>query len=335
LIVDVLADVLSRARARGGAFGRTVLSQPWGVEFDASLPLAIHAALGGESWAATGEHSARLLAGDVALIRGGGTSWLASRERPRLVGLADAVLRFGNDRRELVFPGEATADLLCGAYSFAGDLGAGVLDTLPPILHLRAGAHTAALRPLLALLADELTRPQPGQQVVLDRTLDLLLVHILRAHYAQPGANPPRWYLALDDPSVGASLRAIHAEPARDWDVAALAHIAGLSRAAFARRFSEFIGEPPLAYLTGWRMKLARERLREPTATLAQVAGEVGYSNQYAFAAAFKRTVGEPPGRWRARTSETMRGTHEMPGERSVPLKRGRAPRGTRKASRR
>jgi AraC-like DNA-binding protein len=304
--VDVLADLLSRARARGGAFGRTVLSPPWGVEFDASLPLAIHAALGGESWVAAGGHSARLLAGDVALIRGGGSSWLAAGERPRLIGLVEALRRFGSDRRELVFPGEATAELVCGAYSFAGDLGAGLLDTLPPILHLRAGADTAALRPLLALLADELSRQRPGQQVVLDRTLDLLLVHILRAYYAQPEANTPRWYLALDDPSVGAALRAIHAEPARDWDVAALAQIAGLSRAAFARRFSDLVGEPPLAYLTGWRMKLARERLRDPTATLAHVAGEVGYSNQYAFAAAFKRTVGEPPGRWRARTSEIM-----------------------------
>jgi AraC-like DNA-binding protein len=299
--VDALADLLARARARGGAFGRTVLATPWGVTFDTPLPLAVHAVLGGEAWVATGDSTARLLTGDIALIRGAGTSHLGACEAPRLLRLNDAVQQFGTDRREIIFPGEPTAELVCGAYAFSGDLCTGMLETLPPILHLRAGAQTAALRPLLALLADEVARQQPGQQVVLDRALDLVLVYVLRAYYAQPDANAPRWYLALDDGPVGAALRAIHEQPAHDWDVATLAAIGGLSRAAFARRFADLVGEPPLTYLTGWRMKLACEHLRDPTMTLARVATETGYSNQYAFATAFKRHVGDPPGRWAAR----------------------------------
>ena len=106
---------------------------------------------------------------------------------------------------------------------------------------------------------------------------------------------------ALDDGPVGAALRAMHRQPAKAWSVAELAAIAGLSRAAFARRFAELVGEPPLTYLTNWRIKLARELLREPSITLAQVASEVGYANEYAFSAAFKRHAGDPPGRWRAR----------------------------------
>jgi AraC-like DNA-binding protein len=304
-----LADLLARARARGGAFGRTVLATPWGVMFDTPLPLAVHAVLGGEAWVATGDSTARLLTGDIALIPGGETSHLGACEDPRLLSLHDAVERFGTDRREIIFPGDPSAEVVCGAYSFSGDLCAALLETLPPILHLRAGAQTTALRPLLALLADEVGREQPGQQVVLDRALDLVLVYVLRAYYAQPAANAPRWYLALDDGPVGAALRAIHQQPAHDWNVASLAAIAGLSRAAFARRFADLVGEPPLAYLTGWRMKLAREHLRNPTMTLAQVATEAGYSNQYAFAAAFKRHVGDPPGRWaaRARTASNAR----------------------------
>jgi AraC-like DNA-binding protein len=170
---------------------------------------------------------------------------------------------------------------------------------------LRAGAETATLRPLLALLADEIGRQQPGQQIVLDRFLDLVLVYALRHHYAQPGSGAPRWYLALDDRPVGAALRAMHERPAHRWSVTSIASIAGLSRAAFARRFADHVGEPPLAYLTNWRMKLAREHLRNDKLSLAQIANMTGYSNQYAFAAAFKRQVGESPGRWRASAVNT------------------------------
>ena len=298
--MDALADLLDRAHARGAAFGRTTLARPWGVTFDTPLPLAVHAVLGGEAWVSTADSAARLLAGDVALIRGPGASHLASCEQPRLVTLGEALQQFGNDGREIVLPGDATAELVCGAYSFSGDLCAGLLDTLPPILHLHAGAETVALRSLLALLADEVGRRQPGQQVVLDRFLDLILVHALRSYYAQHDANAPRWYLALDDGPVGAALRAMHERPAHTWTVASLADVAGLSRAAFARRFADLVGEPPLAYLTGWRMKLAKESLRNPNASLAQIAHDTGYGNQYAFSAAFKRHIGVAPGRWRA-----------------------------------
>jgi len=301
--MDVLADLLDRAHARGAAFGRMVLAAPWGVTFATPLPLAVHALAGGEAWVDTERTSVRLLAGDVALVRGPGASHLRSCNQPHLVGLEDAVERFGTQPRELIFPGDPTAELVCGAYTFSGDLCAALLDTLPPIVHLRAGADTATLRSLLALLTDEIARQQPGQQVVLDRFLDLILVHALRSFYARPDSNPPRWYLALDDPPVGAALRAIHEAPANNWAVASLAAIAGLSRAAFARRFAELVGEPPLTYLFNWRMKLARELLRDPHTTLAQVAHEIGYRNEYAFAAAFKRNTGDPPGRWRTHTT--------------------------------
>jgi AraC-like DNA-binding protein len=309
--MDVLADLLDRAHARGGAFGRTVLAPPWGVAFDIPLPLAVHAVLGGEAWATVDGTAARLLAGDVALIRGPGTSHLACGQEPHLVSLADAIERFGTTRREIIFPGERTAELICGAYSFSGDLCSALLDTLPPIVHLPAGADSAALRPLLALLADEIGSDQPGQQVVLDRYLDLILVHALRAYYARADANAPRWYLALDDGPVGAALRVMHERPAHPWRLASLADVAGLSRAAFARRFSDLVGEPPLAYLTTWRMKLAREQLRDQRVTLAQVAHQIGYRNEYAFAAAFKRHTGHPPGRWRA--NATARAETQLP----------------------
>jgi AraC-like DNA-binding protein len=136
--------------------------------------------------------------------------------------------------------------------------------------------------------------------MVLDRLLDVLLVGCLRALWADQ-LRPPVWAGVPQDPSVGAALRALHARPAHPWTVEELARIAGLSRAALAKRFTAEVGAPPMTYLTQWRMGLARQSLGEDGATLAAVARQVGYASEYAFSAAFKREVGEAPGRWRAR----------------------------------
>lgn len=303
--MDVLADLLDRSRARGGAFGRTVLAKPWGVRFDLRLPLAVHAVIGGEARVVAGTDEARLLPGDIALVRGPEPSTLDSCGRPRRLDLGEALTRFATTSRALVFPGLPSGELVCGAYTFDGDLCRPLLDSLPPIVHLRAGTDTAPLRPLIAGLADEVADENPGQQVVLDRYLDLLLVQALRSHFARRDANVPGWYRGLRDEPVSAALRAIHERPAEPWTVEMLAATAQLSRAAFARRFAEVVGQAPQTYVTGWRMQLAKDRLRDPTASLAAVAAEVGYANAYAFAAAFKREVGEPPGRWRTRLDQS------------------------------
>jgi len=159
-----------------------------------------------------------------------------------------------------------------------------------------AGPRTRAV---LDLLAGEVGRDEPGQDAVLERLLDLLLVLALRAWCAQPGSAFPAWYGALADPAVGAALRLLHEEPARRWTVAALAAEVGLSRAAFAARFTRLVGEPPLGYLTGWRMSLGADLLRDTEATVAAVARAVGYADPFAFSTAFKRARGVSPSAWR------------------------------------
>ncbi|MDR6322208.1 transcriptional regulator GlxA family with amidase domain [Actinoplanes couchii] len=103
----------------------------------------------------------------------------------------------------------------------------------------------------------------------------------------------------LTDPVTGAALRAMHREPAHPWAVAALAAETGLSRAPFARRFTEALGQPPLTYLTWWRLTLAADLLRTTDHTVATVSARVGYASEFAFATAFKRRSGTPPGRYR------------------------------------
>ena len=143
---------------------------------------------------------------------------------------------------------------------------------------------------------------------MLDRLLDLLLIAVLRTWFARPEAEAPGWYRASADPIVGPALKALHGDPAHQWTVEELARGAGVSRAALARRFNDLVGEPPMAFLTGWRIALAADLLLEPDATVGSVAARVGYGSPFALSTAFKRLRGMSPkqyrlagGAWRSR----------------------------------
>ncbi len=321
--MDVLADLLSRARASGSLFAETVLHGRGGVTMPSELaPLAIHVVSRGRLWAHVDGVQRQLSEGDVLLVRAPTeldvTAGAGERPRP----LATLLAATGDSPeapaagvsaagapgvRRLDLPGEGPeAALLCGAYSLRGTVCDRLLDALPPLVHVPAASAPHELRTLLQLLAVELAGDAPGQQTALDRLLDLVLVHVLRAHLAATGATGgavPPWYAALADPGVGAAVRALHTQPARPWTVARLAREAGQSRATFARRFTTLVGEPPMTYLTAWRMALAQDALRSGGTTLAAIAREVGYGSEYALSAAFTRHVGEAPSRWRARVA--------------------------------
>ncbi|MFD0383399.1 AraC family transcriptional regulator [Streptomyces stramineus] len=141
-------------------------------------------------------------------------------------------------------------------------------------------------------------RPRP--QIVVDRLLDWLLVCTLREWFDHPEAAPPAWYQALGDDVVGPVLRAMHQAPAEPWTLASLAAEADVSRSTLAKRFTDLVGEPPLGYLTDWRMALAADLLTEPGATIAGVARRVGYADAFGFSAAFKRVRGVSPSAHRA-----------------------------------
>jgi AraC-like DNA-binding protein len=145
------------------------------------------------------------------------------------------------------------------------------------------------------LLGEELDKEQPGQQAVLDRLLDLLLISSLRTWFDDAGERAPLWYRAQRDPIIGPALRLIHHLPANPWTVASLASAVGCSRAVFARRFTELVGQPPMNYLTHWRLSLAADALRDTCVGLSEVAARVGYATPFAFSSAFKRERGISP----------------------------------------
>jgi AraC-like DNA-binding protein len=299
--VDVLEDLLGRARARGSVFAASTLRGSWGLAFGDDGRVSVHPVLAGELWCRVGDQVAHARAGDVVLLRGGRRFALLSSPDADAVPLEQvlAAADVPPQGRRLELPGEGpTTEVLCGAYSFDGSLCEELVAALPEVAVVRT--DDPALAATVALVRAELATERAATAMVLDRLLDVLLVACLRALWADQ-LRPPVWAGVPQDPAVGAALRALHSRPAHPWTVAELAREAALSRAALARRFTAEIGSPPLAYLTAWRMRLAREALLEDGGTLSAVARQVGYASEYAFAAAFKREVGEAPGRWRAK----------------------------------
>ncbi len=305
--MDVLTDLLERSRARGAAFGHwTFHGGAWGLAFPAGSGLAVHTVVAGDAWltAAGPADPVRLHPGDVALVRGALAHRLAHAPDGAAQPLAELLAAgpvAGSTRRYRSGDPDAepAAAFFCGAYLFDGDLCDGLLDALPDVIALRPAAGSP-LRATTELLARELATEEPGQQTLLDRLLDVALVQALRAHFGVHADAAPPWLRASADPAIGAALRALHGDLARAWTVADLAREAALSRAAFARRFRALLGVAPVAYLTDWRMALARERLDGSREPLAAIAAALGYASEFSFAAAFKREHGVAPGRWRA-----------------------------------
>jgi AraC-like DNA-binding protein len=312
--VDILQDHLARARASGGVFARSVARPPWGLRLPGTIQLALHTVMQGRAWLWLEDprDAVELAAGDLALVVGGpdhhigyerGAACLSpERFREQHADDEHAAHEHADYRGATVF--------LCGAYRFSGDVGRGLIQTVPPILLLSAAAHDP-LHDVIALLSRELSGPAPGQQTVLDRLLDVLLVLAMRACFEQ-SRTAPRWYQASTDPRLSPALHAIHAEAGHPWTVPELASLSGLSRPAFARNFERSLGRAPMQYLTDWRMTLARDYLRTGELTLDQIASRTGYASPNAFSAAFRRHHGQPPGQWRqgelARPPETVHG---------------------------
>ncbi|GAA2743893.1 AraC family transcriptional regulator [Kitasatospora cinereorecta] len=308
--MDALGALLSGPRAQGAFLLRSVFDPPWAVRIRDEAPLTVLSMARGEGWLVPDRGPAvRLRPGDLAVVRGPEPYTVADDPAtgPQVVihpgqvsttpdgqllceELDQGVRTFGSAP-------DAASVLLSGTYQLRGEVSGRLLRALPAVLLLTAEEWSS---PLLPLLAEEIGRDEPGQEVVLDRLLDLLLISALRAHFARPSGAAPAWYRAHGDPVVGPALGLLHADPARPWTVGGLAAEVGSSRAALARRFTELVGEPPMAYLTGWRLALAADLLAEPDATLAAVARRVGYGSAFALSAAFKRVRGVSPQQYRA-----------------------------------
>ena len=303
--MDELAGLLDGPHARDAFLLRIVMRRPWSILVQDEAPLALVAVVRGRAWLVPEDGDpVSLRPGDVAVARGptpyrfgddpaSDTQVIVHPgERCTTVGgvelvdtLALGVRTWGTDL-------DGPDDLLVGTYTLEGDVSRRLLHALPPLVIVR-GAELGS--PIVDVLRAEMAKDHPGQEAVLDRLLDVLLIATLRTWLDRPEAEAPAWYRAHGDPIVGRALRLMYHHPAERWTVASLAAESGVSPAALARRFTDLVGEPPMAFLTEWRLSLAADLLRDPDQTLAAVAQRVGYSGAFALSTAFKRSRGISP----------------------------------------
>lgn len=308
MCVDAFSELFQGVRAQGSLFGSSTLSAPWSLLFVDGAPLTLCTVLEGAGWIVREGHPPEHLADSEMLIVRGPAPFsfvdeIGTAAEPIACGRHCAAPGQGGTRHRLGWhdggaedPAGATM-LVVGAYPIRGEIGRRLLEALPDVLRLASSSTATAVRDLLAA---EVAVDAPGQQVVLDRLLDWLLVCSLREWFDRPDGEPPAWYAAHRDPVVGHALRLLHGEPAAPWTVSSLAHRTAVSRSTLAKRFAELVGEPPLTYLTRWRMTLAADLLVEQQATtVAEVARAVGYSDPFGFGAAFKRVRGVNPTEFR------------------------------------
>ncbi len=306
--MDVLADVLSSTRIGGTVFARSELMGPWGMLFEPAARAGLHIVAQGSCWLSMSGRSEplHLVQGDVVLLPHGAGHSLSSSPKvqplPFTKMLARCQVAQGPHGMNLSLEGKGPSTvLLCGAYRFEHEGVHPLLSLLPPLIHLRrdAGVLSGPLEAVLQLLVTEYTQPGPGTVAVTARLVDVLFIQIIRCWLEHQPEGSTGWLGAVRDPQVGRALAVMHGEPQRDWTLESLAAEVACSRATFARRFRELVGETPLVYLTRLRMDVAARLLRDSDTPLAVIAERVGYASEFAFNRTFHRVRGTPPGRYR------------------------------------
>ena len=320
--VDVLSDVLQTVRLTGALFFPMEVSSPWVDEIPnakefASIVLpatqhvvSYHIIRRGECWAALrGNPLVRLEAGDVFVVPHGDPYVMASAPDLRSDTPPAAVLEFFEQMASATAPflvtegggGPQRAEVICGFLGCDVRPFNPVLQALPRVLYLRSSAAriTDRLSQLVEFTLAESQARRSGTRWVLLHLSELLFVEVVRRYLDSLTSEHTGWLAGLRDPVVGRALSLLHDRPNDAWSLEQLAREIGVSRSSLADRFSQLVGQPPMRYLTRWRIQLACRLLRDEAAKVSSVALDVGYQSEAAFSRAFKTIVGTSPAAWR------------------------------------
>ena len=324
---DALSDVLRTVRLTGALFFISDLSSPCrpacvpeGTVLAPALSpstqnvLSYHIVTRGRLWAGLYDDAASLVsldAGDILVIPRGDSYFLGLGEEvapppdvPLVVGFMGRMVR---GELPFVLPngGGQTprGHVVCGFLGCDDRPFNPLLAALPRLFVMRGVTSSARphdrLERLIEMTLAEAEQPEPGSASVRLRLSELIFVETIRRHLATLTDRETGWLAGLRDEIVGRALALLHDQPARTWTLPALAKESGASRSALADRFTRLVGQPPMAYLTQWRMHLAARLLTDGAHKVAAVASEVGYDSEAAFSRAFKRAAGTAPAAWR------------------------------------
>ncbi len=313
--MDVLADVIAATRIGNAILCGAEFMAPWGIRFDSENRTHFHIVSRGNCWLRLDAESEplQLFQGDVVMVPfGGGHTISDSPETPALPmaeALASCSRTIHNKKRSdnhcgaLGAPASGSTTLICGGYSFDHQEKNPLLSLLPHVIHISADRMEdgGSMQTVYRLLRNEIYEKAPGSETVIGRLVDVMFVYILRYWVANEPKDSAGWLTALEDPQIGKTLSLMHENPGRPWTVDSLASESLMSRAVFAKKFSALVGEPPLSYLTRWRIGLAARSIRESRKPLSEISREIGYESEFSFSKAFSRIMGLPPGKYRTR----------------------------------
>ena len=306
---DPLGEALHFLRMDGAFYCRSELSAGWGMTLPA-MPgyLWFHVVASGRAWLETDQEAPSLLRpGDFALVPHGQGHRLRSDPGAPVPGILELEREAVSDRYEILRHGGggSPTTMVCGAVRFDHPAARNLVELLPAAIHMEAADSPQLdwMQSTLRLMAAEAKELRPGGEAVITRLGDILVIQAIRFWIEADPAAQSGWLGALQDRQIGRALTLIHRDPARPWTVASLARELAMSRSAFAARFTELVGEPVMQYITRWRMLVAVEALREDGVTVSELARRLGYRSEAAFARAFKRVVGAPPGALRRRAA--------------------------------
>ena len=321
--MDALSDVLKSVRLEGAVYLEAEFTAPWCITANAGLE-SVARRLAGADHVVFFHFVAE---GGFQVHQGDGLPPLTARVGDLIIFPQDVRQLMGSDLRlapveanqlpyddpearvvRLAFGGGGTVSrMVCGYIACTRSVCRPLLDALPPVLVVHVGDDAASgmTRELLRVAVRESWAARPGAESLLTKVAELMFVEALRRYAASLPPGGTGWLAGVRDAHVGRALAALHADPSRAWTVDDLAAESALSRSALAEKFTSLVGEPPMQYLSRWRLALAAQSLRAGMEPITRIAERSGYDSEAAFGRAFKREFGEPPAAWRRAAAKT------------------------------
>ena len=306
---DVLTSVLNALQFKGKVFCYSKFTAPWAIRMQRKKYAHFHVFERGQGWVELEDSGAETLAasGDLVILPRGGAHILKDSRETKPVDVDrllecrdDHILRYGGDGSETT--------TVCGAFSFENQFGNPILSLLPELIHVTHDQMktTDWLEPMLRLLAQEVQYPREGSDSIIGHLTAIIFVQAVRAWMETQPQGQGGWLGALRDRQISGALNLIHHKPQAPWTITKLAAEVGMSRSPFATKFSSLVGEPPLAYLTKWRMNLAAGYLQDNQLQIREIAQRVGYESQASFSNAFKRHFAVSPREFREKQNAAL-----------------------------
>ena len=313
--MDAFSEILSGVKLNGAVFFNAEFSAPWGFSVPPSKQMSIastlapgtahfllyHLVVDGSAVVEMADGQALdLKSGDIVIFPNGDAHDMSSKGAKRPFpnyGISDKIV--ARDLSPLhAGGGGETSRFVCGYMICDPHISRPILSGLPPVfkVNIRTDRSGQWLESSILHLVEEAISGRVGSEAMLAKLSEVLFVDTLRRYVAGLPEQQRGWLTGARDPIVGKSLGLMHRRIAHPWTIASLADEVGISRSALVERFTRYLSQPPMAYLTRWRLQLAARSLERTSRGVAEIAGDVGYESEAAFNRAFKREFGRPPG---------------------------------------